>query len=157
MNIFAQDLRSNVQLCEVLFVQKYFFQMYQKFSLFVLAALSTKKHDEREPGNFKTEFSCTEMSCFCSKTYCCYDVGFFKFLFSSIGLSRRILDQSGDGPVEKHRRGLKEKVKITSTKRGFRTQSHAVATYQQTREGLPSLYPKRLVDVDAIRTIFLHL
>ena len=32
-----------------------------------------KKHDKREPGLFREEFSCTEMLCFASKTYCCYD------------------------------------------------------------------------------------
>ena len=30
-----------------------------------------KKHDKREPGLFKEEFRCTEMSCLCNKTYCC--------------------------------------------------------------------------------------
>ena len=33
-----------------------------------------KHHDKREPGLFKEEFSCTEVLCLCSKTYCCYDV-----------------------------------------------------------------------------------
>ena len=31
------------------------------------------KHDKREPSLFTEEFVCTEMLCFCSKTYRCYD------------------------------------------------------------------------------------
>ena len=32
-----------------------------------------KKHEKREPGLFEEKFSCSEMLCLCSKTYCCYD------------------------------------------------------------------------------------
>ena len=32
-----------------------------------------KTHDKREAGCFKEEFTCAEMLCLCSKTYCCYD------------------------------------------------------------------------------------
>ena len=32
-----------------------------------------KKFDKREPGLFKEEFSCAEIMCLCSKTYCCSD------------------------------------------------------------------------------------
>ena len=42
-----------------------------------------KKHDKREPGLFKEEFTCAEMSCLCSKTYCCYDKQTNKYKFSS--------------------------------------------------------------------------
>ena len=62
------------------------------------------KHDKREPGRFKEEFRCTEMLCLCSKTYCCYDVTSTKLEFSSKGLNKRVLEQSGDGPLEKCRK-----------------------------------------------------
>ena len=56
-----------------------------------------KQHDKGEPGLFKEEFRCTEMLCLCSKTYCCYDVTSNKLTFSSKGLNKRVLEQSGDG------------------------------------------------------------
>ena len=56
-----------------------------------------KKHDKREPGLFKEEFRCTEMLCLCSKTYCCYDSKSQKYKFSSKGLNKRALEDSGDG------------------------------------------------------------
>ena len=67
-----------------------------------------KRHDKREPGIFKEEFRRTEMLCLCSKTYCCYDVTSNKPKFSSKGLNKRVLEQSGDGPLEHYRRVLKE-------------------------------------------------
>ena len=80
-----------------------------------------KQHDTRERGLFKEDFRCTDMLCLCSKTYCCYDATSNKFKFSSEGLNKRVLEQSGDGPLEKHRRVLNEKVNVTSNNRGFRT------------------------------------
>ena len=95
-----------------------------------------KQHDKREPGLFKEEFRCTEMLCLCSKTYCCYDVTSNKLKFSSKGLNKRVLEQSGDGPLEKYRRVLNEKVNVTSNNRAFRTNNHSVATYKQVKKGL---------------------
>ena len=69
-----------------------------------------KQHDKREPSLFKEEFRCTEMFCLCNKTYCCHDVTSNKYNFSSKGLNKRVLAQSGDGPLEKYRRVLNEKV-----------------------------------------------
>ena len=69
------------------------------------------KHDEREPGLFEEEFRCTEMLCLCSKTYCCYDVTSKKPKFSTKGLNKGVLEQSGDGPLEKFRRVLERKCK----------------------------------------------
>ena len=63
-----------------------------------------KQHDKREPGLFKEEFRCTEMLCLCSKTYCCYDVTSNKLKISSKSFNKRVLEQSGDGPLEKYRR-----------------------------------------------------
>ena len=115
-----------------------------------------KKHDKREPAILKEVFRCTEMLCLCSKTSCCCDVGSNKFKFSSKGLNKRILEQSGDGPLEKYRRVLEEKVKITSNI-AFRTQNHALATYEQTKKGLSYFYPKRIVAADGNHTILPHL
>ena len=46
-----------------------------------------KKHDRRKRGLFKEEFRCTEMTCLCSKTYCCYDSQSNKFKVSSESLN----------------------------------------------------------------------
>ena len=116
-----------------------------------------KKHDKREPGLFKEEFRCTELLCLCSKTYCCYDHKSDKFKFSSKGLNKRVLKDSGDGPMSKYRRVLDEAINFTSTNRGFRTINHMVATYEQTKKGLSYFYPKRQVQDDGIHTKPLNL
>ncbi|XP_075263345.1 uncharacterized protein LOC142354893, partial [Convolutriloba macropyga] len=76
-----------------------------------------KKYDEREPGLFKEEFRCTEMICLCSKTYCCYDAKSDKYTFSSKGLNKRTLEETGDGPMEKYRRVMDEIINLTSINR----------------------------------------
>ena len=86
-----------------------------------------KQHDKREPGLFKKEIRCTEMLCRC-RTYFSYDVTSKKFEISSKGFNKCVLEQSGDGPLEKYRRVLNEKVNDTSNNRGFRTNNHSVAT-----------------------------
>ena len=110
-----------------------------------------KKHDKREPGLFKEEFRCAEMLCLCSKTYCCYDKQTNKYKFSSKGLYKRTLEDCGDGgPMSKYRKMLEESVNVTSTKRGFRTIQHSVATYEQTKKELSYFHPKRIVEEDGI-------
>ena len=112
-----------------------------------------KQHNKREPGLFKEEFRYTEMLCLCSETHCCYDVTSDKLKFNSKGLNKRVLEQSGDGPLEKYWRVLNEKVKVTLNNRGFRTNNHhSVATYEQFKKGLSYFYPKRIVRTDGIHT-----
>ena len=96
-----------------------------------------KQYNKRVPGLFKEGFRCTEMLCLCSKTYCCYEVTSNKVKFSSKGLNKRVLEQSGGGPLEMYRRVLNEKVNVTSNHRGFRTNNHSFATYEQVKKGLP--------------------
>ena len=93
-----------------------------------------RQHDKRERGLFKVEFRCTEMLCLCSKTYCCYDVNSNNIKFSSKGRNKRVLEQTGDGPLEKCRRVLNEEVNVTSNNRW--TNNHSVATYEQVKKGL---------------------
>ena len=76
------------------------------------------------------------MLCLCSKTYCCYDVTSNKPEFSSKSLNKVVLEQNGDGLLEKHRRVLNEKVNVTSNNRGFRTNNHSVATYEKILKSL---------------------
>ena len=76
------------------------------------------------------------MLCLFSKTYCFYDVTSNKPKFSSQGLNKRVLEQSGDGPLEKYRGVLNDKVNVTSNNRGFRTNNHFVATYEQVKKSL---------------------
>ena len=110
------------------------------------------QHDKREPGLFKEEFRCTEKLCLCSKTYCCCDVTAIKLKISSEGLDKRVMEQSGDGPLENYRRVLQEKVNVTSNNRGFRTNNHSVATFEQVKKRLSYFYPKRTVVSDGIHT-----
>ena len=97
------------------------------------------------------------MLCMCSKTYCCYDSKSQKYKFSSKGLNKRALEDSGDGPMSKYRQVLHETVNLKSTNRGFKTINQAVATYEQTKKGLSYFYPKREVECDGIHTKPLNL
>ena len=54
--------------------------------------------------------------------------------------------------MSKHRKVLEEADNVTSTNRGFQTRKHSVATYEQTKKGLSSFYPKRLVEENGIHT-----
>ena len=110
------------------------------------------KHDKREPGLFKEEFRCTEMLCFCSKTYFCFDSNSNKYKFSSKGLNKRTLEYCGDGPMAKYGKVLDEFINATSTNKGFKTVHHSVATYEQTKKVLSHFYPKRIVDADGVHT-----
>ena len=99
-----------------------------------------KKHNKREPGLFTENFRCTEMLCLCSKTHCCYDNKSDKMKFSSKGLNKRLLEETGDGPMGKYRKVLDEAMNWTSTNRGFKTINHMVAIYEQTKKGLSYFY-----------------
>ena len=101
-----------------------------------------KQNNKRERGFFKEESRCTEMLFLCSRTYCCHDVTSNKLKFSSKGLNKRVLEQSGDGPLEKYRRVLNEKVNVTSNNRGFRTNTYSVATYERVKDFVSYFYAK---------------
>ena len=107
-----------------------------------------KQHDKREPGLFKEEFGCTETLCLCSKAYCCYDVTSNNFKFNSECFIKRVLEESGNGLLEKYRWVLNETVNVTSNNRGFRTNNHSVATYEQVKKGLSYFYPTRIAETD---------
>ena len=97
------------------------------------------------------------MLCLCSKTYCYYYVTSNKLKFSTEGLNKRVLEQSGDGPLENYRRGLNEKLNVISNNRGFRTKNHTAATYEQVKKRLSYFYGKRTVKSDRIHTQPLNL
>ena len=59
--------------------------------------------------------------------------------------------------MAKYWKVLDEFINVTSANRGFRTVHHSVATYEQTKKGLSSFYPKRIVDSDGIHTRPLNL
>ena len=52
---------------------------------------------------------------------------------------------------------LNEKINVTSNSRGFLTNSHSVATYEQVKNGLSYFYPKRLDESDGIHIQPLNL
>ena len=70
--------------------------------------------------------------------------------FSSKGLTKRALELSGEGLLEKYRKVIDEAVKIESTNRGFLTKDHTVVTYEQSKLGLSYFYPRRIVEDDGI-------
>ena len=121
-------------------------------------SVAEKNHDKRKPGLFKEEFRCAETLCLCSKTYCCYHKQTNKYKFSSKGLNKRTLEDSGDGgPMSEYRKVLEEAVNVTSTNRRFRTIQHRVATYEQTKKGLSYFNPKRIVEENGTHTKPVHL
>ena len=101
-----------------------------------------KEHDKRERGLFKEEFRCAELLCFWSKTYCWYDKQTNKYKFSSRGLNKKTLEDCGDGRMSKYRKVSEEAVNFTSTNRGFRSNQHSVATFEQTKKRLSYFYQK---------------
>ena len=72
--------------------------------------------------------------------------------FSSKGLNERVVEQSGDGTLEKYRKFIDDKVINKSTSRGFRTRDITVAMHEQTKRGLSHFDPKRFVEYDGIHT-----
>ena len=54
--------------------------------------------------------------------------------------------------LQKYRRVLNENVKVTSNNRGFRTNNHFVAIFEQDKKGLSYFYPKRIDETDGIQT-----
>ena len=77
-----------------------------------------KKHGKREPGFFKEEFTCIEMFCLFTKTYCCYDRKSNRYKFSSKGPNKRTLEHCGEGPMFKYRKVFDESVNGNSNNRG---------------------------------------
>ena len=116
-----------------------------------------KLHDNRQPGLFKGEFKCTEKIRLCSKKYCCYDVVSSKFKFSRKSLNKLVLEQNGDGSLDKFPHFLDEKINDTSTKRSLGTNNHTVVTYGQIKNGFFHPYPKKSVESDEIQTQPLNL
>ena len=88
-----------------------YFSADEKSNFFPRTCCSiNKKYDKREPGHLKEEFRCREMLYLCSKKNCRYGNKSDKFKFSSKGLNKRNLEDSGDGPMAKYRRMLNEAV-----------------------------------------------
>ena len=75
-----------------------------------------------------------EMICLCGKNYCCHDTKSVKYKFSSKGLNKQTLDETGDGPLEKYRRMMEEIMNTISTNRGFRTIKQCVATFERKKK-----------------------
>ena len=100
-----------------------------------------KKHDKREPGLFTEEFRCSEMLCLCSKTYSCYDRKSNKYKFSSRGLNKRTLEDSGGGFMSKYRKVLEEAVNVTSINRVFEQRNIALQPTNR-QKGIALFLPK---------------
>ena len=118
-------------------------------------AQKIEKIAKREPGLFKL-IKHTEMLFPCSKTYSCYDFNANNYKLSNKGLNKRVLEENGDRPEERHRRVLDENRNNTSTNRGFCTNNHAVATYEQNKR-LFYFHPRRVVESDGSHTELFNL
>ena len=68
----------------------------------------------------------------------------FKFT-QQLGLNKSVLEENGDGPPERYRRVLNEKVNVTSNKRGFRTNNHSVTNSEQVTLTMNTLNYERRV------------
>ena len=73
------------------------------------------------------------------------------------GLNKRVLKQSGNGPLEKYRRVFNEKVNVNSNNRGFLINNHSVATYEHVKKGLCYFYSERIVESGRAHTQPLNL
>ena len=80
------------------------------------------------------------------------DVTSGELKFSSKVLNKRVLEKIGHEPVEKYRRVLNENVNVASKNRGFRTNNHSVANFNQLRKGLSNFYPYRIVESGRVHT-----
>ena len=116
-----------------------------------------EKHNSRETGLFKEEFCCAETICLCIIAYDSYNSQSNKPKNSSKRLKKSTLEDSGDGPLSKHRNVSEEVVRVTSTIRGFRTIQHPVATYEQTKKGLSYFQPIRNVQQNGIQIVPLNI
>ena len=59
--------------------------------------------------------------------------------------------------MTKYRTVLADQDNVTSANRGFRTEDHTIATYEQTKKGHYYFYPKRIVEDDGLHTFPLNL
>ena len=84
----------------------------------------------------------------CSKTFCCYDSKSQKYKFSSKGLNKRAVEDSGDGPMAKYRQVLVEAKSLKSTNRGIKR----LQLLNKLEKGLRYFYPKWEVECDGINT-----
>ena len=130
----------------------------RKFFLRTCSA-NYKEHDKKEPVLSKGEFRRSELLCLHSKSYRRYDTVSNRLKFRRIVLNKRIriLEQIGDGPLEKYRKVLDDALKIESTIRSFRTKDHIFATSEQIKQGLLQFYPESIVEADGIHTNPLNL
>ena len=113
----------------------------------------------REPGLFKEVFTCTEMLCLCSRV-----VGHTAAMTSpliNLNLAVKVATSAywNRAATDRWRSigVLNEKVNVTSNNRGFRTNNHSVATYEQVKKRLSYFHPKRIVESDGIHTQPLNL
>ena len=104
------------------------------------------------------------MLCLFSKRCCCHDVASNKVKFTTKGHNKRVLGQGSDGPVDKYRQVLDEKVNFMSTNRGFRLNNHSVATYEQVKKPLLLIekscregWPPRSISYFEKKTSFPHV
>ena len=86
--------------------------------------------------SFQRSFQLWNMLSSCCKSYFRYGVTSSKFKLSIEGLSKPVLEKTGDGTLETHCLLLDQKVNFTSTNTSFLTSNLAVVTYKQIRIGL---------------------
>ena len=112
--------------------------------------IKQKKFDKRTPGLFKIEWQGKGMIGLCSKTYFGWGD---KNKCSTKGISKtqNTIDK------EQFLQVLKTKQSSGEMNVGFMVKDNAIYTYQQQRNALSYLYPKRRVMADEITTVPLSI
>ena len=111
-----------------------------------------KKQKKLESDLFRKELRGSEMSRFCSKTYCCYDQNSIENKFNSRVLNIRSLEDCGDETKWNFWKLVIESIKVISTNRTFQTLQRNVVVYEKKQQIKLSIFtPKILVEEDGIQ------
>ena len=111
------------------------------------------KHDNREPGLFKIEFTGNKFVGLSSKTYIVSSER--KTKLSSKGVNRRALKPSHSFSIFEN--VLNSKISHNVINKGFQIKNQSIFTYEQTKCGLTYFYCKRKVLPDGVNTIPLNV
>ena len=123
----------------------------------VLAALNIRNMTRENQGCSRRRRSDVPKCCASVvKLFCCNNSKSQTYKFSSKGLNKCALEDSGDGPMANHRQVLDESVNLKSTSRGFETINRTIAFYEQTKKKA-AIFNKRGFEWDGIHTKPLNL
>ena len=103
------------------------------------------KYEQRTLGKMKVEFSGSSQVCLSSKTYFCVGP-------QNKQICKGVSIQQNPLTFEQYQHTLQTNEPLEIVNKGFRTHKHNVFSYAQSKKGLNSFYPKRIVLNDGIHT-----